>query len=89
VPLRDIAALKDWRALHDPPAWVVAKVNEWILLLAEAPWREPSVPEVDISDAEGNPIGEIRSAVLVDAEGTEVIYEYDHDTQTVDLIRVR
>jgi len=88
VPLRDIAALTNWRALDDPPEWVVARVHEWVLQLAVAPWRYPSVPETSVDDEDGNPIGEIRSAVLGDAEGVSVVYEYDLATLTVDLIRV-
>jgi len=84
VPLGNTDALYKWAEANDPPYSVWRRVERWVLDLDIDPWQPPSVP---LTLGTGDP-WEIRSAVIPDSGGVEVIYEDEHSTGLVNLLRV-
>jgi hypothetical protein len=84
VPLGNVDALFAWAQAEDPPFSVWRPVEQWVLKLATVPWQWPSEP---LSLATGDP-WEIRAAIIPDTDGVEVVYEHEHDTGVVNLLRV-
>jgi hypothetical protein len=83
VPLGNTDALYEWAEGDDPPYSVWRRVERWVLDLDSAPWQQPSTP---LTLGTGDP-WEIRAA-LVPGTDVEVIYEHQHATGVVNLLRV-
>jgi hypothetical protein len=84
VALGKTAALYEWAEADDPLYSVWRRVERWVLALDTTPWQWPSTP---LSFATGDP-WEIRAAIVPETGGVEVVYEHEHATGVVNLLRV-
>jgi len=84
VALGKIDALYAWAEAADPRYSVWRRVELWVLELDTVPWQWPSEP---LSLATGDP-WEIRAAIIPNTDGVEVVYEHEHETGVVNLLRV-
>jgi hypothetical protein len=83
VPLNDITRLYEWVESEDPLSSVWSRVEAWVQQLATNPWQYPSQP---LTPGDGQP-WEIR-AVQVPGTNVEVVWEHEHATGMVNLLRV-
>ena len=84
MALGKIEALYAWAETEDPPYSVWHRVERWVLALDGVPWQSPSTP---LTMATGDP-WEIRAAIVPETNGVEVVYEHEHATGVVNLLRV-
>lgn len=84
--LDDIGPFRDWVANASPPLPVWRAVRYWIAGLASMPWQAPSVPFPELS---AQPRHEVRSAVVPESGGVEVVYVYWYEpVDKIDLVFV-
>jgi hypothetical protein len=85
VALGKIEAPYAWAETEDPPPYSVwHRVERWEFGLDDTPLQWPSAP---LTTATGDP-WEIRAAIVPKTNGVEVVYEHEHETGVVNLLRV-